>query len=370
MILFGVERLMKYKLKTRLFAALTLSGASFYWPASAVLAQEGNFGFIRPAEPTRHDQELSVAEVAKAAPPIVRGTASLGQQPIDIGAIRPPAALAPVTPAPGKRKARVTPVPFASSNVFGGAYVESGPARVDHAQLVTPIQDAQQSTAQQATAQQVAYHHPSLGNQPQFDSGIHAKRDLPPIVEASHEPTRSVLPQIIQPFEQSELPPILLSVKEANGSSLPSVVTPKKGLNQLVGAAPTGAADRGMVQQEFLVNADGSSINQASRVEPAAFGASPLLVQDAPPIIGGSVESLVPGALPSTDGLLTPVDPATQLPAAVELFPRESSSGSSTRSTGSPGSSTRSTGSPGSSTRSTGSPGSSTRSTSLSLIHI
>ena len=68
-----------------------------------------------------------------------------------------------------------------------------------------------------------------------------------------------------------------------------------------------------MIQDEFLLSADEAALDDASAVEPAAFGASPMLVQDAPPIIDGSIDSLVPGSLPSASGVLEPVDPSVTL---------------------------------------------------------
>ena len=73
---------MKYKLKTRLFAALALSGVSFYWPASRVVAQEDDFRFIRPAEPTgQDDQESSVPPIAQPTPIVQRPSVSGLLQP-------------------------------------------------------------------------------------------------------------------------------------------------------------------------------------------------------------------------------------------------------------------------------------------------
>ena len=123
LILFGVERLMKYKLKTRLFAALALSGVSFYWPASGAFAQEDDFGFIRPAEPTRQDEQTSTV------PPIVSGTSRSGvRSPNALGAsVQLPNAMPPIVASPNQQAAVKTsaPMPFAASNVYSGSYVES-----------------------------------------------------------------------------------------------------------------------------------------------------------------------------------------------------------------------------------------------------
>ena len=354
MILFGVKRLMKYKLKTRLFAALALSGVSFYWPTSTVLAQEGDFGFIRAAETARQDvQKLNVPPITQSNPPINRlmppivsgNNLGLKRRKVLAASFQPPITQAPVAQAPAtqapatqarvaqapiaqsaNRQARASsPVPFAASNVFNGAYVQSENAGLGYAPQAAP------SAAQESsTAQQVAYNQPassSQSSQAPIGSGIQAQRDVPPIVASTQSTVRREAPQIMQPLEQNELPPILSSVQTANDSVVP-IVTPKSGADRLLGTVPkvvAGTGDGGMIQDSFLLNADGKTIDGSSNVEPAsAFGASPLLVQDAPPIINGSVQAIEPGSLPSADGLLVPVDPAVDLPfeRSVESFPR------------------------------------------------
>ena len=329
---------MKYKLKTRLFAALALSGVCFYWPASRLVAQEDGFGFIRPAESTRQDdQELS-------NPPIVQASTPLELlQPSS--AVRPPAAVVQ-SPQTRRSPASSTPVPFASSNVFNGAYVEAGNAAVGQAEHQLPSQGLQQATVKQVSHQSPI---PATELPPILQSG-HAERDIPPIVQSNN----SVVPRIVQPIEQSDLPPI---------------VPPNAGVNRLLNRIQPSD------QSETLITADGASVDEASSVQPAGFGAGPLLMQDAPPIVGSIVEGSVLGELPSVDGgALVPVDPAVNLlgegnfprttvvpqptfePALPQQAPafggsstRGSSAGSSTRDSGA-GSSTRGS-SAGSSTR-------------------
>ena len=326
MILFGVERLMKYKLKTRLFAALALSGVSFYWPTSEVFAQEDDFGFIRPAEPSRQDDQTQEVPpitrtnpmTTQAMPPIVNGTSNSAlRSPNAVLAASyrvPPIVSVSVVPASNEQATKASaPMPFAASNVYNGAYVESAAANVGYAQHVSPAQ-----SGQQASTQQVAYSEPAVG------TGIRAQRDLPPIVDSAQSSTRRDIPEIVQPVEQNQLPPILSSVQETADSAMPPIFRPKSGLDRLLNPNPAGAtqtSEEAMIQDEFLLSADGAMINEASKVEPAAFGAAPLLVQDAPPMIDDPV---VPGSLPSSSGVLVPVDPATDFPSAgtVDEFPR------------------------------------------------
>ena len=311
MILFGVERLMKYKLKTRLFAALALSGVSFYWPASEVLAQEDDFGFIRPAEPTRqNDQELTVPPITQALPPIVSGASNPGLlTPIaSANTVKPRI----VVQAPNAHAKASAPVPFAASQVYNGAYVESEAGNVGHAQHLLSSQ-----SEQQATTKQVAYNEPSgYTDQAPIGSGIQAQRDVPPIVVVTQSAQIRV-PQIIQPIEQNELPPILSSDQAASDPAVPPVLTPKAGLDRLLRPIPAqvnDVVDGGMIQDEFLVDTETAEVKST-----AAYGASPLLVQDAPPIVSGAEL----GALPSTDGVLEPFDPAVELPSVLgETFPR------------------------------------------------
>ena len=268
---------MKYKLKTRLFAALALSGVSFYWPASLLVAQEDGFGFIRPAESTRQDdQELSNPSIVQASVPFELLQPS--------SAVRP---LPAVVQSPQSRRspASSTPVPFASSNVFNGAYVEAGNAAVDHAAHQLPSQGLQQ-----ATVRQVSHQTPvPITEVPPVLQGGHAERDVPPIVQSNN----SVVPRIVQPIEQSDIPPI---------------VPPNAGINRLLNRIQPSD------QSETLITADGASVDEASSVQPAGFGAGPLLMQDAPPIVGSIVEGSVLGELPSVDaGALVPVDPAVNL---------------------------------------------------------
>ena len=235
MILFGVERLMKYKLKTRLFAALALSGVSFYWPSSEVLAQN-DFGFIRPAEPTRQDdQGLKAPPIRQAnpmttqAPPIVNGASDLGvRRPRVLAAsFQPPVAVPPIVPASNRQATAKasTPKPFAASNVFNGAYVEPsagnvGAGNVGYAQHLSSPQNGQQVTTKQVN------HNESGGisNETAIGSGIRAQRDLPPIVAASPSSARRGTPQLAQPIELNELPPVLSTVQAATDSALPPVV--------------------------------------------------------------------------------------------------------------------------------------------------
>ena len=269
---------MKYKLKTRLFAALALSGVGFYWPASRLVAQEDGFGFIRPAESSHQgDQELSVPPIAQASPPF-----GLLQPSSEV---RPPTATLPVVQSsqPRRSPASTSPVPFASSNVFNGAYVESGNAGAGHAGHQLPSQGLQQ-----ATVKQVSHQAPvSITEVPPVLQGGHAERDIPPIVQSKN----SVVPRIVQPIEQSDLPPI---------------VSPNAGINRLLNRIQPGD------NSESLITADGASMDEASSVQPAGFGAGPLLMQDAPPIIGNIVEEGVSGELP---GALVPIDPSVSLPS-------------------------------------------------------
>ena len=303
---------MKYKLKTRLFAALALSGASLYWPASGVLAQEGDFGFIRPAEPARqNEQEIAAPPITQARPPIVGGVSSPSlPQPNTLANVGQPPI---VSQAPTARVTVSAPVPFATSNVFDGAYVESGTGNVGHAQHLSPAQ-----ADEQIATQQVAYNEPlGVSNQAPVGTGIQAQRDVPPIVVVTQSARRGV-PQIVQPIEQNELPPILSSDQGVSGSAMPTVMTPKAGLDQLLRPIPAkvdNAVGGGMIQEEFVLDAEASGVTPA-----AAFGNSPLFVQDAPPIISGAEL----GTLPSTDGILEPVDPAVEIPFGEtgETFPR------------------------------------------------
>ena len=324
---------MKYKLKTRLFAALALSGVCFYWPASRLVAQDDGFGFIRPAESTRQDdQELSNRPIVQASTPLELLQPS--------SAVRPPAAIPVVVQSPQSRRSPVssTPVPFASSNVFNGAYVEAGNAAVGHAEHQLPSQGLQL-----ATVKQVSHQSPvSITEVPPVLQGGHAERDIPPIVQSNN----SVVPRIVQPIEQSDLPPI---------------VPPNAGINRLLNRIQPSD------QSETLITADGASMDEASSVQPAGFGAGPLLMQDAPPIVGSIVEGGVLGELPSVDGgALVPVDPAVNLPGGGS-FPRATVAPQTTFAPALPqqapaygGSSTRDSGG-GSSTRDSGG-GSSTRS--------
>ena len=375
MILFGVERLMKYKLKTRLFAALALSGVSFYWPATEAFAQENQFGFIRPAEPSRQDdRELQVPPITQANPPIVRGTPKMGLRSPKVlaASFQPPRISVSVVPASDQPTAAKAsgPMPFAASNVFNGAYVESGPGNVGHAQHISPSQ-----TGQQPSSRQVAYNESADSQyQSEIGSGIRAKRDLPPIVESAQRSARRVNSKAIKPMVQNEFPPIVSSVQEASDSAMPPIVTPTSGLDRLLDPIPAVASETAsggdrMIQDEFMIGSDGAISSETSKVEPAAFGAAPLVVQDAPPIIGG-IDSVTPGSLPSADGVLVPVDPSSNLPSvrSVEPFPRAtpldsnnavpqsvfdsgSASGSGTRNVPGAGSGTRNVPGAGSSTR-------------------
>ena len=288
---------MKYKLKTRLFAALALSGVSFYWPASRVVAQEDDFRFIRPAEPTgQDDQESSVPPIAQPTPIVQRPSVSGLLQPSNTA--RPPAAIPQALQSPQAVRSRVAsaPVPFASSNVFNGAYIAESNA--GEAQHQLPSQGLQQSTVQQVSHQEPI----QMTELPPILPGAHAERDLPPVVQASS----SLVPQIVQPIEQNELPPILTTTEAR--SDLQPIVSPNAGLSRLLSRIQTSD------QNESLIPADGSSVDETSSVKPAGFGATPLIVQEAPPIINSIVQDSVAGELPSLDGSLVPIDPTVPVP--------------------------------------------------------
>ena len=284
---------MKYKLKTRLFAALALSGVSLYWPASRVKAQEDDFGFIRPAEPARQDdQQLGGPPITQASPPIVqREMVSELLQPSN--AVRPPAAMPPVVQSqqPHRRPSVSAPVPFASSSVFNGAYVPEGNPGQGHAQHQSPSNDSQQGTVQQVSHQQPVV----INEVPPILSGAQTDGDLPPIVRSGNRPTR-----------RNEVPRILLPTPPVNEPGLPPIVSPNNRLARLL--SPIQPSDRG-----GLSTANESSIDEASSVQPASFGASPLLIQGAPPIVGSIAEEGAPGGLPSVSGALVPIDPTVNL---------------------------------------------------------
>ena len=297
---------MKYKLKTRLFAALAILGASFYWPASRVVAQEDDFRFIRPAERNRlDDQEPSVSSTTQAGPPIAQRTSTGLLQPSSTP--RPPAAMPNVfQPSESRRgSAASAPVPFASSSVFNGAYVPKGNTGVEYAQHL-PSQGKQQ-----ATVQQVSHQEPILITElpPILPSG-RAERALPPIVQSNNS-----TPQIVQPIKQSKLPPVVHPVHAANESNLPPVVPPNAGLNRLLSRIQTTDKNLTNDKNDSLATADGSSLNETSSVTQASFGATPLVVQDAPPIVGSVVEDSITGSLPSLDGSLVPIDPTVNVPS-------------------------------------------------------
>ena len=304
MILFGVERLMKNKLKTRLFAALALSGASVYWPVTAVVAQvQGDdFGFIQPVEPTRQDdQEAIVPPITRVNPP-VSNAASPSKLLRLSNTVRPPAAMPQIVQPPVVRRPSA-PLPFASSNVFNGTYVEPTTNSVGNAQHLSPAQNTQSIDVQQVS------HDESLGN-PSPSTAISAKRDLPPIVTVA----KTVAGRVNQPFEQNELPPILRPSQTLAEPGLPPIVTPTAGVDRLRSPAEISDGSVKLAQDNnLLLNANESALNEESSVKPAAFGASPLLVQDAPPTFGVDNGSIVPGALPSTAGELRPVDPVVDL---------------------------------------------------------
>ena len=314
MILFGVERLMKNKLKTRLFAALALSGASVYWPASAVVAQvQGDdFGFIQPVEPIRQDDQEAIVPPVRRVNSPATNVASPLQLLRPNNTARPPAAMPQIVQPPVVRRpaARSAPLPFASSNVFNGTYVDPNTNSVGNAQHLAPTQSTQSVEVQQVS------HDEPLDN-PGQANGIFAKRDLPPIVSA----VETVASRVNQPFEQNELPPILLPSQTLTEPGLPPVVTPAVVNDRLRSPAE-------------ISNADSSALNEESRVEPAAFGASPLLVQDAPPTFDVGDALIAPGALPSTAGELRPVDPVVDLSGSGS----RSSAGSGSRSSAGSGS--------------------------------
>ena len=321
---------MKYKIKTRLFAALALSGVSFYWPTSRAVAQEDDFGFIRPAEPTRQDdQELEAPPIAQASPRTAQ-PASVSELLQPSIAVRPPAAMPPVGQSPQSRRgpASAAPVPFASSNVFNGAYVTAGD---------TGARQSDQSTShelQQSTVQQVAYQQPLLVSEvPPILSGVQAERNYPPIVQSGGRSS-----------QQNELPPILHPTRAASDSALPPIVPPNAGLGRLLAPIQTNG------RNGALLTADESSIHEASSVQPAGFGGSPktafarpsvwstkspVLMQDAPPIVGSVVEGGITGGLPpSLNGSLVPVEPTINLQSggsSSRAFPDVQSGGSSSR---------------------------------------
>ena len=95
---------------------------------------------------------------------------------------------------------------------------------------------------------------------------------------------------------------------------MPPIVRPTAGVDRLRSPAEISDGSVKLAQDNnLLLNANESALNEESSVKPAAFGASPLLVQDAPPTFGVDNGSIVPGALPSTAGELRPVDPVVDL---------------------------------------------------------
>ncbi len=304
---------MKYKLKTRLFAALALSGVSFYWLASPAVAQHDDFGFIRPAEPVRQTGlEVNVPPITQAnqlnQAMAERALSSRSLQPSS--GVRPPAAMPSVANAPTSRRnsSASAPVPFASSKVFNGAYVVEGNAGV-------------------GDAQQVSYQQPVQANDPPpIVSSSNARRGLPPVVQGAG----ASVPRIVRPIEQNELPPILLPIQAKTVSGVPPIVAPRTSSDRMLGPIQTSG------QNSSLLTADGSSLNESSEVELAGFRAGPLVVQEAPPIIGRIIEEGIAGALPSAgsgtrpvDPVLPPagsstrpIDPALSLPGS-SAFPRE-----------------------------------------------
>ena len=291
-ILFGVERLMKNKLKTRLFTALTLSGGSFCWLALATTAQaqEDDYGFIRLAEPIRqHDFESSVAPPAvMVSPPMVKSPTT--QVPV----VRSPAAAAAA-------------MPFTPANGFSGNSTDASASYAQH--------QSSDLSASQAAAQQVS-HDELLGTgQPPIIPGIYAKRGLPPITTS----TEAVAAQVNQPFEQNDLPPTLLPVQTAAESGLPPIVTSNPGLSRLLNKSQMSGAEVGANQNEFSFVAAQSSLNTGSEVTSAGFGSSPVLIQDTPPIVSGTGDLVVPGSLSPSASNQKPMDTTTDLPSLEDL---------------------------------------------------
>lgn len=318
---------MKYKLKNRLFAALALSGASFCWPATTTFGQSDDYGFIQAVDSGGDFVQANTAKQLLTPPPIVAGQASARREKRI--ALMPQAKTRPAA------NANAAPMPFASSNVFGGAYVPQQPS---------------DSTASQATfrevpgadsnARQVGYAAQML--MPQSPDGVTAQRDVPPIITtasptASKQITPNSLPPIVGASDQDELPPIVLAVEDPAdySSELPPVVSASETTDVSDSPAqllpPVQYADNGsgtsMVESTYLMNAAGGIADQSESVQASGFGLSPLAMQDAPPNFGsGTVEStqVPPSDLSAeldTPGLIGPIDPV--LPAPLQL-PTES----------------------------------------------
>jgi hypothetical protein len=333
---------MKYKLKNRLFAALALSGASFCWPATTTFGQDDDYGFIQAVESAKDSpQTATVKQLLQ--PPIVAGQASALQ------AKR--VALMPQAKSRPAINAGAAPVPFASSNVYGGAYIPQ-PANAGSASQAS----FRELPGADSKAKQVGYSAQLL--MPQSQEGVRAERDVPPIITTASETaskplTVNSLPPIIGVSAQDDLPPIVLMVQDPDedSSELPPVVS-STGVQNLVPPVVTGPLDKSkstppllppvryadndsdtsMVESTYLMNAAGSIGQQASNVQASGFGDGPLAMQDAPPAVNFGVAEPMqasPGALPGqldapaldVPGLIGPIDPV--MPEPVQL-PTES----------------------------------------------
>ena len=317
---------MKYKLKSRLFAALALSGASFCWPASATYGQADDYGFIRAIEPTRDIDQASASQTKAPQPPIVTGRIPSKSKQTT--------ALMPQVDNRNSKRAATAPMPFASSNVFGGSYIAG--------QATAGATEKAAYTAEKTSergARQVGFS--SNSPMPQNQGGIRAERDLPPIIHSSGDQGAKGLVPIVGPIEQNELPPIALPVQHTQSSELPPIVGAAQDLNLLepnlayeteiaepqrmppVRHAGDGAS---MVESSYLMHAAGDISPADGKVQATGFGEAPLAMQDAPPIIDGTVEAFpqaspsdLPGQIPAgrsfpRNGLLAPIDPVVSEP--------------------------------------------------------
>lgn len=318
---------MKYKLKTRLFAALALSGASFCWPASTTFGQDDDYGFIEAVEIGSSASEAqALSHLTTAQPPIVTGHVPTRVQKRT--ALMPQANDRPTS------RSSVAPVPFASSSVFGGAYVPQQSAAKTARRL-----GYEEGATDSGKVRQVGHATQLLMPQPPI--GVRAERDVPPIVTTSsklvvNQPMSVDFPPIVGPVEQSDLPPIVLTVQErGSDNDLPPVVSPSEGQKRLASIASDGDAgqvstpsvryadsDTSMVLSSRLINAAGEGGDQAGDVQASGFGESPLAMQDAPPIFAGSVAQDSPSDLAGqleAPGLLGPIDPVLPEPAQLPM---------------------------------------------------
>ena len=198
---------MKYKLKTKLFTALAISGASFFGPMlSSAFAQDNDYGFIRSIEPTRTVEVAKfVEEAAIELPPIVNGT---------------------ISPAPVSQSGvSGAPMPFAASNVYAGSFIPNTP----------PPESAsvgQRSTSDEPSVGQVGYtsNPQEVTELPPIVGGLTAERDVPPIIQRVDQslpkivevvpPVRSV--EVVQP---SAGRPLLAPLAFSNRQEEPEAAT-------------------------------------------------------------------------------------------------------------------------------------------------